>query len=60
MFIGLEIESITYAEDAIHLSLSDGISITSTTGIRYRGTEPTTRIRISFDGNGRDCRRGSY
>jgi hypothetical protein len=38
MFIGLEIESITYAENAIHLALSDGFAITSKTGIRYRGT----------------------
>jgi hypothetical protein len=39
MFIGLEIESITYAKNAIHLSLTDGFAITSMTGIRYRGTE---------------------
>jgi hypothetical protein len=39
MFIGLEIDSITYAENAMHLSLSNGFAITSMTGIRYRGTE---------------------
>jgi hypothetical protein len=37
MFMRLEIESITYAENAIHVSLSDGFAITSMTGIRYRG-----------------------
>lgn len=36
MFVGLRIESVTFAENAIHVSLGKGFAITSTTWIRYR------------------------
>jgi hypothetical protein len=36
MFLGLEVESITYGENAIHVSLDRGFAVTSMTSIRYR------------------------